>query len=93
MEKSQKGCRVQIHLNGRVSEALSTGQETVLDVALRLGIDPPYSCMTGSCSTCLAKILRGTVIGENPSDRLILTCQSGIDLQCEVLEVSYDQAD
>lgn len=64
-----------------------------MDVGLRLGIDPPYSCMTGSCSACLAKLLKGKVIGENPSDRLILTCQSGVDPSVELIEISYDQGD
>ncbi|MFT7155575.1 MAG: ring-1,2-phenylacetyl-CoA epoxidase subunit PaaE [Parvicella sp.] len=39
--------------------------ESVLDAALNKGLELPYSCQTGSCSTCKAKLLTGklTMIG------------------------------
>ncbi|WP_454879137.1 flavin reductase family protein [Sphingobacterium detergens] len=35
--------------------------QTILESALDAGIDLPYSCQTGSCNTCKAKVLQGTV--------------------------------
>ena len=39
--------------------------EFILDGASRIGIDPPFSCQSGVCTTCKAKLLRGEVEMEN----------------------------
>lgn len=35
--------------------------ETVLDAGLRAGLDLPYSCLAGSCGTCVARVALGEV--------------------------------
>lgn len=58
--------------------------KTILDVALKKGLDAPYSCQGGICSTCLAQITEGKAIMDKNSiltddeieDGLILTCQA-----------------
>ena len=37
------------------------GDETVLEAALRQGMNLPYQCRDGACGTCKGKILRGSV--------------------------------
>jgi ring-1,2-phenylacetyl-CoA epoxidase subunit PaaE len=58
--------------------------EAVLDGASRIGIDPPFSCQSGVCTTCRAKLLQGEVEMENNfglgedevEEGYILTCIS-----------------
>lgn len=59
-------------------------KQTVLEAALKQGIDAPYSCQGGICSSCLARITNGTVEMKKNSiltdgeiaEGLILTCQA-----------------
>ena len=58
--------------------------ETVLDAALRAGLDLPYSCRGGMCSTCRARVSEGSVrmdvnYGLEPWETeagYVLTCQA-----------------
>ena len=71
--------------------------KTILDIALDNDIDAPYSCQGGICSTCLAKINKGSVEMDNNQiltddeveDGYILTCQARIT--SDEGEVSYDE--
>ncbi len=57
---------------------------TVLNAAMKNGIDPPYSCTVGVCTTCRAKVISGKLHmleREGLSDSevaqgYVLTCQS-----------------
>ena len=59
-------------------------KQTVLDAALKQGIDAPYSCQGGICSSCLARVTSGTaemtknsILTDNEiASGLILTCQA-----------------
>lgn len=69
---------------------------TILELALENDIDAPYSCQGGICSTCLARIVKGSVTMDNNQiltddeveEGLILTCQSRIT--SNQIEISYD---
>jgi len=69
---------------------------TILELALENDIDAPYSCQGGICSTCVARIIKGSVTMDNNQiltddeveGGLILTCQSRIT--SNQIEVSYD---
>ena len=59
-------------------------KQTVLDAALKQGLDAPYSCQGGICSSCIAKITHGTAEMKKNSiltdgeiaKGFILTCQA-----------------
>jgi len=71
--------------------------EAILDAALRAGLDLPWSCRGGMCSTCRAKLTEGqAVMRENYSLEpwelaagFILTCQS-VPASAHVV-VDFDQ--
>ena len=58
--------------------------KTILELALENDIDAPYSCQGGICSTCLAKLNKGSVEMDNNQiltddeveDGYILSCQA-----------------
>lgn len=67
-----------------------TADQTVLDAALAAGILLPYSCRSGACSTCKAKIVSGT-IQPVPSAEVILTPEereAGYTLLCQARATS-----
>jgi ring-1,2-phenylacetyl-CoA epoxidase subunit PaaE len=71
-------------------------KQTVLDAALKQGIDAPYSCQGGICSSCLARVTSGTaemtknsiLTDKEIADGLILTCQA--HPTSETIYVDYD---
>ncbi len=59
-------------------------KDLILDTALDQGLDAPYSCQGGICSSCLARITEGSAVMEKNTilseeevgEGLILTCQA-----------------
>ena len=53
------GAKATIVMNGKTIELALLPNETILDGLLRIDEDPPYSCMSGACSTCVCKLQKG----------------------------------
>ena len=59
-EDDQKS-QVTVRLDGRAYPlAMSYYGDTVLDALLGIGVDAPYSCKNGMCSTCRARVTAGS---------------------------------
>ena len=91
-------CLVTIVLDGATSTfTLDKGKESILDAGLKSGIELPYSCKGGVCSTCRAKLVAGEVdmdvnfaLEDYEVERgFVLTCQSYP--VTDAVTVDYDQ--
>jgi 3-ketosteroid 9alpha-monooxygenase subunit B len=75
---------VVVEVDGRTGSTAHREGTTVLQTARQLGLDPPYSCEAGSCATCMARLVEGTVTmhvndaltDAEVADGWVLTCQS-----------------
>jgi CDP-4-dehydro-6-deoxyglucose reductase, E3 len=76
------------------------GDETILDAALRVGLNLPHSCKAGHCSSCRARIVSGRVtyakgrplglMADEERDGFALLCQAHAadrELTVEVREI------
>ena len=82
MSTPQK-CSATITLDGE-DVVLDIEKETILQTLIDAGYDPPFSCTSGVCTTCMAKLTKGNVemdvnygLDEDEVAKgYILTCQS-----------------
>jgi len=91
--------RVTVLMDGRRRSFEMAARDTgsVLDAAAAAGIELPFSCRAGVCSTCRARVLKGEVVMDQNhaledwelAEGFVLCCQAH-PLSAE-LELSYDE--
>lgn len=83
-EAPTEGSKVFVTLYGETTEVLIKDNTSILKAATKAGLDAPFSCEAGICSTCMAKITEGSArMDENnilSADEVkqgyVLTCQA-----------------
>ncbi len=86
----------QVTLGGSTHSVRITKGQTILDAVRAAGLTPPFSCQSGVCGACRAKLSKGEVhmrarmaLEDAEIDNgEILTCQSVATTNA--LQVSYD---
>ncbi len=98
-EPGHTECAVTVVLEGATRTfTLEKGKESILEAGLRAGIELPYSCKSGVCSTCRAKLTAGEVDMDvnfaledyEVARGFVLTCQS--HPVTDKVAVDYDQS-
>jgi ferredoxin-NADP reductase len=75
---------ITIELGGKTGTTVHRAGSTILQTARELGMSPPFSCESGSCATCMARLVDGEVsmrvnnalLPDEVDEGWILTCQS-----------------
>lgn len=88
--------KITVTLDGEDTEFVMSQEDLVLDAALDQGLDAPYSCRGGICSTCMALVTEGEakmrknqiLTDSEVASGYILTCQA--QPITPTLKVDYD---
>jgi ring-1,2-phenylacetyl-CoA epoxidase subunit PaaE len=88
--------KVTVTLDDDIETFEMSQKQSVLDAALEHGLDAPFSCQGGICSTCIARVKKGKVemrknqilTDSEIEEGFVLTCQS--HPTTPELEIDYD---
>ena len=95
--KFEGNCEISVVLDDEETSFTMPTKSTILTAVLKEGIDAPYSCQGGICSSCLAKVTEGKAVmekntilsDEEVNEGFILTCQAHPVSQ--KIKVNYDE--
>jgi len=95
-EKEVSGAVIKIHYDGEIHEFTMNSSEYILEKALDEGIDLPYSCQSGLCTSCRCKKISGEMTMEEPDGLTEQEIEEGYVLICvgrpvsDVVELEVD---
>lgn len=84
VESHDGNTQITVVLDDEEENFVMPQKKSVLEAALDEGLDPPYSCQGGICSTCIARIKEGKaemrknqiLTDSEIAEGLVLTCQA-----------------
>ena len=87
---------LKVNLDGELHTCDIGSDETILEAALENDIDIPFSCQSGVCTACQAKVKSGTtqmdvsdgLSDEDINDNYVLCCQAYAT--SDLLEIEID---
>lgn len=96
IQTSEGHSKISVVLDGEETFFEMSPKQTLLEAALKQGLDAPYSCQGGICSSCLARVTQGTaemkknaiLTDSELASGLILTCQA--HPTSEEISIDYD---
>jgi len=76
--------QVKVSVYGKTHSISCDDKTTILNACMKNGIDPPYSCTVGVCTTCRAKVHKGNLYmmeregltDDEIAEGFVLTCQA-----------------
>ncbi len=80
--------KVKMMVDGDFAEFEMSQKQTILEAALKQGIDAPYSCQGGICSSCLCRITEGTAEMKKNSILTDSEIAEGLVLSCQAIPTS-----
>ena len=88
--------KVKALIGGEWVEVEPKPDQSILDCLIEAGANPPYSCMSGACMACVAKVVEGAAYQEEPGiladenfkNKEILTCQA--KPWSQIVVIDYD---
>lgn len=82
--------KVKVEVFGQSKEIDVAPEETILIAAQKAGMDPPYSCTVGVCTTCRARLRSGKATMEEREGLSDVEIDMGYILTCQAHPLSDD---
>lgn len=98
MAPAADSAEITVRMDGRRRTfTMQMNADTILDAAANAGVDLPFSCRAGVCSTCRTKVISGEVAMDQNyaledwelEQGYVLACQSRV--KTPTLELDYDE--
>ena len=81
---------INVEVFGQNKEVIVKFDQTILDATQDAGLDPPYSCTVGVCTTCRARLKSGQVRMEEREGLSDAEIEEGFVLTCQAHPLSND---
>jgi ring-1,2-phenylacetyl-CoA epoxidase subunit PaaE len=81
---------IKVEVFGQQKEVTVSPEQTVLIAAQDAGLDPPYSCTVGVCTTCRARLRSGRAMMEEREGLSDAEIEQGYILTCQAHPLSDD---